>query len=629
LFNCVFQLALDLLKPLFDDGYQFKNSSIINHNQAFADDISIMTSSPSLNQRALDLFKSFLCWTKTMQENVKKCVSMAMKRFNNDAAHDEFERYGDTVYCPFDPHLNIGGEKLRFIVDVAADPQSLAFDHFKELGRWISVDLKEDKVKSVLQNRVLSDLATVDASGVNGFCKLFLYEFFLVRRLSWQFLVHDLCLTFAVGLDKIAIPFLKRWAGLFRGADIGCLFRLRKDLGLQLTSFTFHFKHLQLVRCCLLKNSRDPAVAGAFTHKANRERSFSRTWSASRELESLGPVVEHELRFAGQQGREGLGFGRYLAHPSLVERRSLLAKTLLAECEKTLVEHASTLARQGVWTHWNAVRPFDLSWRNLLFGPGPKLLSFVLNSLINSVRTPDMLRLWGYKSTAECPLCAAPQCTLHHELVGCPVALDQGRYSWRHDSVLCNIEKALEALITRAKTKSRPDLLKRFFHSSFARAGAARSTSPSLPPSSLLDGSNDWCMVVDYKHKQAVFPPTIYATSERPDVVIWSESSRRVFLLELTCPAEEGIEAARAKKQAKYKDLVDRINGSKCWSANLYTLEIGARGLVPSSTFKIFACLVFLQRKQMPFVVVFPLSLLVALLRSTLLMCKMLGFQEA
>ena len=52
---------------------------------------------------------------------------------------------------------------------MAVDPSSLAFDHFKELGRWISVDLKEDKIKSVLRKRVVDDLATVDASGVNGF----------------------------------------------------------------------------------------------------------------------------------------------------------------------------------------------------------------------------------------------------------------------------------------------------------------------------------------------------------------------------------------------------------------------------------------------------------------------------
>jgi len=36
------------------------------------------------------------------------------------------------------------------------------------------------------------------------------------------------------------------------------------------------------------------------------------------------------------------------------------------------------------------------------------------------------------------------QCTIHHILVNCPFALDQARYTWRHDSVLKNIERALE-----------------------------------------------------------------------------------------------------------------------------------------------------------------------------------------
>ena len=203
-----------------------------------------------------------------------------------------------------------------------------------------------------------------------------------------------------------------------------------------------------------------------------------------------------------------------------------------------------------------------------------------------------MLRLWGYKPTADCPLCAAPKCTLHHELVGCKVALDQGRYCWRHDSVLLNIEAALDGLINRLKTRSRSKLIKSSFSSSFVRPGNS-SGAAAIPPSSLLDGSSDWCMTVDYKHKRAIFPPPIYSTSERPDVVIWSESSRRVLLLELTCPAEEGIQAARAKKESKYHDLLLGINESHFWSAELHTLEVGARGLVACRTFKVFRLLGF------------------------------------
>src|SRR4051812_34590104 len=47
-----------------------------------------------------------------------------------------------------------------------------------------------------------------------------------------------------------------------------------------------------------------------------------------------------------------------------------------------------------------------------------------------------------------------------------------------------------------------------------------------------------------------VFPPAICSTALRPDAVLWSSLSRTVILLELTCPAEEGIEAAQIRKEA-------------------------------------------------------------------------------
>ena len=107
-------------------------------------------------------------------------------------------------------------------------------------------------------------METVASCGVNGLCKLFLYEHFIVRRLSWVFLVHDLNLWFAKELDKRVIPRLKEWAGLYRSSDIGTLFRLREHLGLQLTSVEHHYEHLQLVKCCLLENSKDDNVRALY-----------------------------------------------------------------------------------------------------------------------------------------------------------------------------------------------------------------------------------------------------------------------------------------------------------------------------------------------------------------------------
>jgi hypothetical protein len=69
--------------------------------------------------------------------------------------------------------------------------------------------------------------------------------------------------------------------------------------------------------------------------------------------------------------------------------------------------------------------------------------------------------------------------------------------------------------------------------------------------------------------------------------------SRVVVLIELTCCAEEGIQAARLRKETKYTDLVSSINDTGLWKAQLLTLEIGARGLVATSSHRIFVGLGF------------------------------------
>jgi hypothetical protein len=98
---------------------------------------------------------------------------------------------------------------------------------------------------------------------------------------------------------------------------------------------------------------------------------------------------------------------------------------------------------------------------------------------------------------------------------------------------------------------------------------------------------------VDFDAKKAEFPPSILATRQRPDIVLWSQMSRVVVLIELTCCAEEGIGAANLRKEAKYTELVSEINNTNVWKASLFTLEIGARGLVGLSTHKIFVRLGF------------------------------------
>jgi hypothetical protein len=208
-----------------------------------------------------------------------------------------------------------------------------------------------------------------------------------------------------------------------------------------------------------------------------------------------------------------------------------------------------------------------------------------------------MLKLWGYIKSAACGLCNEPQCTLHHLLVDCTYALHQGRYTWRHDSVLQDIERALLTLIPTFNSKKPScfaEIAKKDFKASFVRAGERRkpNANGAQKRRCLLDFANDWKLQVDFKDRKLVFPPAICSTELRPDAVLWSSLSRTVILLELTCPAEEGIEAAQIRKEARYASLMAEITEQK-WTPTLLTLEVGARGLVGSRTFRNFVTLGF------------------------------------
>jgi hypothetical protein len=84
-----------------------------------------------------------------------------------------------------------------------------------------------------------------------------------------------------------------------------------------------------------------------------------------------------------------------------------------------------------------------------------------------------------------------------------------------------------------------------------------------------------------------------FVLNQRPDAVIWSMRARAVILLELTVPAEEGLQAAHLRKEAKYTKLLESITATNFWKPQLLTLEVGARGLVATRTYRAFTILGF------------------------------------
>ena len=89
----------------------------------------------------------------------------------------------------------------------------------------------------------------IDGAKINGFMKLWLYQFYVLSHLSWPFMINDLNKTFAQELQRTINPRLKKWAGIGKTVDNGPLFRSKRKLGLGLTSIFDYFQRMQLVKC--------------------------------------------------------------------------------------------------------------------------------------------------------------------------------------------------------------------------------------------------------------------------------------------------------------------------------------------------------------------------------------------
>lgn len=72
------------------------------------------------------------------------------------------------------------------------------------------------------------------------------------------------------------------------------------------------------------------------------------------------------------------------------------------------------------------------------------------------------------------------------------------------------------------------------------------------------------------------FPEAVPSTLLRPDVIIGSLGGKKIILVELIVPWEEGCEEAAESKKTKYQQLV-QDSREKGWTTWLFTVEVGCR----------------------------------------------------
>jgi hypothetical protein len=227
----------------------------------------------------------------------------------------------------------------------------------------------------------------------------------------------------------------------------------------------------------------------------------------------------------------------------------------------------------------------------LIYGPGKKIISFLLNAYINTLPSPYLLHLMKLGDSPKCPLCKQQKlCHTSHILSGCQYCLP--RYAWRHDSVLLTMLPELEQRLADHNTSKSSHTITPPISSSFVMSDHSTTVSTKLQRSNLLSCANDWELLIDFDHKRLVVPPEICSTDQRPDIVIWSPSSKTAYFIELTCPSEENIEAAQIYKAARYIELCS-LASNNGWNTKTFPVEAGARGFVSRSMNSCFRALGF------------------------------------
>ena len=237
---------------------------------------------------------------------------------------------------------------------------------------------------------------------------------------------------------------------------------------------------------------------------------------------------------------------------------------------------------QGKFLTWENTMQLDLGWSNLIYNYkfSPPLLKFHLNAIHDVAHTPANMKLWNYSNTGKCPLCGWNTCNIKHILAVCSVARNSKRYNWRHDNVLRVIAGALLVQVRRFNRGEHVQKHHKEWTKFKSKETHYRKPDRKIETRKSIPGeARDWKMLWDEDKYPAHFPQHIYNTAERPDIVVWSDSSKQVILIELTCGDESNFSDQVERKENRYnRELVPGINSGD-WTAKLFTVEIGCRGL--------------------------------------------------
>ena len=413
----------------------------------FADDAAVISSQEKENQLLLNRFTIWCQWAN-MIIRVDKCSTFGIKK----------QLTKSIQYLP------------KLFVNTHLVPQIEIGKSFRYLGRYFNYDMSDQEHKSELLDVFDDIMNKIDELPLHPKNKILLYSRYLFSKISWHFTVSDISKTWICEtLDSIASKYIRKWLQLPISATLSNVLLPHNKFGLNIILPSTKFVQCQTVARTALKFSPNQDIKNL--------------WA----ITSTNKNVQYDI---------------------YKDTKDVL-KAVRNENEERLQKHL--IAQGSFFTSVNnhSTSKFNSLWSSVQSNLHKNIFNFTIRYINNTLPTRKNLSKWGLSSTSDCSFCLSPE-TLLHVVAGCKTYLDEGRFTWRHDSVL----NFLASILTKVQNS-------RLF-----------VDLPGFINPSVLSGD-----------------------SLRPDILLVIEN-KCLYILELTVGYESNLQINTNRKRQKYLDLI-------------------------------------------------------------------------
>ena len=353
--------------------------------------------------------------------------------------------------------------------------------------------MSDQEHKNELTSKLKEYLEKIDSLDIHPRNKILIYQKYVLGKISWHLTVTKIPSTWIKEkLDNMVSSYMRSWLELPVSATLKIATLSRSKYGLNFINISTRFTQCQLTFRKALKNS------------------------ANKNINKLHQVTRKGTNIRADS---------YLSTRDAIKRiRSNTEDEIKGELT------TQSLVIKSIWEQ--SCAKYNSSWCKVLDSLPRNLYSFVVRYLSNSLANGTNAVRWGIANSSKCLYCDENQ-TLQHVVSTCKSSLNDGRWTWRHNSILINIARMI----------------------------------------SKIQGVKVYCDINDSEFQN---PSIITGDNERPDLVVVKD--KKCYVLELTVGFETNIRKNSERKQKKYANLITRLQ--KDFEIQYVDLSMGCIGVI-------------------------------------------------